>query len=338
MTPEERARHIDKEEFEAECAAIRQRAYATIGRKTHIDERVQAWIDRVEHIVDAPKRPFMAHSSPIKRAMAKETSKRALASRANRYEAFGENLTISEWAEKTGIPVNTIRNRMFRGNSFENAVSPKLVKPKIVANAQPKRKQPKPVKVIAPKISKVERITINGLSLTRAEWAEHLGITYGALMVRMSRLGSTEAAVNLDKKREACNVRGKTVNEWAEHFGVARSVLYRRIKLNGSAEAVIAELSANPPAVYNYAVSARNARTYEHDGKTRTLGQWADEVGLNVRTIRWRLHSGWSLALALNTASNARPGVSSDFAPSAGTGAGSTAQETPNITFSGIEA
>lgn len=38
------------------------------------------------------------------------------------YEIDGENLTLSEWSERTGIPRSTIYNRMKNGDSFEEAI------------------------------------------------------------------------------------------------------------------------------------------------------------------------------------------------------------------------
>ncbi|MCJ2876532.1 hypothetical protein JUM41_19980 [Rhizobium pusense] len=72
----------------------------------------------------------------------------------------------------------------------------------------------------------------------------------------------------------------------------------------------------------------------------------AREVGIDPRTVDSRLRRGWQLEEALTIEPGARMGrfahgkrgVSSDFPPSKGTGAGSTAQETPNITFSGNDA
>lgn len=77
-------------------------------------------------------------------------------------------------------------------------------------------------------------------------------------------------------------------------------------------------------------------KTYTHQGKTLTVAQWASITGLVKATIAWRLRRGWPLeqALSLTPSFGHRPGVVSDFGPSKGTGAGSTAQETPNLEFS----
>jgi hypothetical protein len=83
------------------------------------------------------------------------------------------------------------------------------------------------------------------------------------------------------------------------------------------------------------------AKTYTFDGKSLTVPEWSRLTGLQPNTIGARLRKGWSIEDALTrprSRCGKKPGVPFDFAPFEGTGAGSTAQESPNITFSGIEA
>lgn len=80
--------------------------------------------------------------------------------------------------------------------------------------------------------------------------------------------------------------------------------------------------------------------------RTSSRAALAREAGIDPRTVDSRLRRGWALDDALTIEAGERmgrprtqvPGVVSDFPPFEGTGAGSTAQETPNITFSGIDA
>ncbi|AEH79575.1 hypothetical protein SM11_chr2321 [Sinorhizobium meliloti SM11] len=208
MTPAERARLIDKQEFAAECAAVRHRAFAYVERRRQDTRKeIANWLSR----------------EPVK-------------------------LTF-----KPRVP------------KVKPAPAPKPAVPSVpLANPD---KEPK-------------RLTVDGLSLTRREWAYHLGITYNALNTRISRLGSLEAAVrHKSARRSGVTVAGMTmsITEWADYLSVARTTLYHRIK-SEPAETVIANLLADPP------------------------------------------------------------GVVLDFEDYEGTGAGGTAQETPNITFSGSEA
>lgn len=113
MTLAERARQIDREEFAAECAAIRQRAYARLGLKRS-DERVERWINRIE-----PKGTIVPkhHRNAVKKAA------RTHAANAKFYEAFGHKRTLNEWAAETGMSPNTIRNRLNLGWPLEDALT-----------------------------------------------------------------------------------------------------------------------------------------------------------------------------------------------------------------------
>ncbi|MGN6311744.1 MAG: hypothetical protein ACTHNN_19565 [Xanthobacteraceae bacterium] len=48
----------------------------------------------------------------------------------------------------------------------------------------------------------------------------------------------------------------------------------------------------------------RNGKRYEFDGREQTLSEWANEAGLSVDTVRWRIQSGMSLGDALTTPIN----------------------------------
>jgi hypothetical protein len=83
-------------------------------------------------------------------------------------------------------------------------------------------------------------------------------------------------------------------------------------------------------------------RAHRHavDGETKTLVEWANVLGISPKALLCRRRKLGSMEAALafqpagRWAKHPDPGVSPNFAPSEGTGAGSTAQETPKITFS----
>jgi len=116
MTPAERARQIDREEFAAECAAIRQRAYAMLGSNLARGVNLDRWITRKEP-KGSIKRPFR------KKDKTAPSSSRVRAAGAKLYVAFGHTRTLREWAEATGISRYTIRNRLEIGWTVEDAVS-----------------------------------------------------------------------------------------------------------------------------------------------------------------------------------------------------------------------
>jgi hypothetical protein len=43
----------------------------------------------------------------------------------------------------------------------------------------------------------------------------------------------------------------------------------------------------------------RTPKIIEHAGRAMTLGQWADHLGIEIRTLRGRLRNGWPLERAL---------------------------------------
>ncbi len=94
-----------------------------------------------------------------------------------------------------------------------------------------------------------------------------------------------------------------------------------------------------------------DAQRFEHDGKNLTIAEWAALSGMRASAIRQRLNTGWHISRAIEKVdgrttririSGKRParrrGAPFNFGRSKGTGAGSTAQESTNITFSGNEA
>jgi hypothetical protein len=111
VTPAE-AREIDRLEFEAECAAIRQRAYALLTQRWEI----------------APKFLVEPHTMAQHRDAPPSTTRRPNRFAAKYYCALGLRLTLNEWAAETGIGAGTIRARIESGWTVERAVTePKQV-------------------------------------------------------------------------------------------------------------------------------------------------------------------------------------------------------------------
>lgn len=114
----------------------------------------------------------------------------------------------------------------------------------------------------------------------------------------------------------------KSLSEWAEIAGVSYHVLAQRIRSGMEFERAITMKEG-----------ARAIKLHTINGVSKTLHQWADHAGITYNTLMARLNRGRTLAEALAIPAGRR-GVSADFKGSKGTGAGSTAQETPEITFS----
>lgn len=48
--------------------------------------------------------------------------------------------------------------------------------------------------------------------------------------------------------------------------------------------------------------NTRKNVTFNYNGKTQNMGEWASELGISKVTIHYRLKSGWSVEKALSTA------------------------------------
>jgi hypothetical protein len=79
---------------------------------------------------------------------------------------------------------------------------------------------------------------------------------------------------------------------------------------------------------------------YTYLGQRWLLSELSEITGVSRDTLRERIAAGWTMEQALGTPTpkQRRAGVVSNLPAFEGTGAGSTAQETPNIIFSGIDA
>lgn len=144
------------------------------------------------------------------------------------------------------------------------------------------------------------------------------------------------------------------IKEWALDYGITPAIIIARLERGMTAgDAITTPMKVGhasqrlPVFSPKQKPSARKrnggtpARTYTHNGQTLTVAEWSSLTGLRKSTIGARLRKGWSIEQTLTrprSARGKRPGVGSNLSAFEGTGAGSTAQETPNITFSGIDA
>jgi hypothetical protein len=142
--------------------------------------------------------------------------------------------------------------------------------------------------------------TAQGITLTLQEWADHIGISYSALESRIRRLGSLEQAIALKPKAR----RAK------RHTTAAREPRLNR--------------------------GGKKPTLHEVNGVTLTIRQWAERLGIKRTGLQMRIKRLGSVeaAIAYKPTKGRWAGVASNFPSDLGTGAGSTAQETPNITFS----
>ncbi|WP_108460223.1 hypothetical protein [Devosia naphthalenivorans] len=128
MTPEE-ACEIDRLEFEADCRAARERAFALIAERHGAERaRVLRWIndERPPPTVRFNPKPTPARSEPAL-PIAKPKRERLLSGKPQ--YARGMSMTLREWADFLGISLNTLSQRMHKTRSLEAAIAIGDLKP-----------------------------------------------------------------------------------------------------------------------------------------------------------------------------------------------------------------
>jgi hypothetical protein len=129
--------------------------------------------------------------------------------------------------------------------------------------------------------------------------------------------------------KHCVNGEYRTFDGWAKHLGVTTGALLARRRKLGSLDAAIAMGVGSQ--------RGRLPKSIEFNGETRTFKQWAEHLGIKEDTLRQRMHYGRTVYEAIALGSHkgcGKPGVVSNLPASERTGGGSTAQESPEITFS----
>ncbi|UXN61722.1 hypothetical protein [Phyllobacterium zundukense] len=228
----------------------------------------------------------------------------------------GTSQSVTEWALDFGITPEIIIARLQKGWDAEQAITRPMfaIKGQILNGSyirrylNPRRTLTTTIKVTTKPKAKPASIyegakpySLDGRTLTLAQWSKVTGIKVKTLQARLDRGWSNQQTFETP-------LRGIT-----DRLRVSRKNI---------------------------------AKLYECDGRALSLRQWSVVTGIPHQTLYARLSYGWSIERAIHEpqhrhnpsrvlASNDNtPGVVSNFTPSQGTGAGSTLQETPEITFS----
>jgi hypothetical protein len=147
----------------------------------------------------------------------------------------------------------------------------------------------------------------------------------------------------------------QSITDWALDYGITPDTITRRLRIGWPvARAITTPIPSKPgdklTGAYLDAVTAapktkpkrtKRRRTSDiylaFNGHERSLNEWATLTGIKHATLRWRHHKGWPVANVLFGKAGTDgmgPGVAFDFGASEGTGGGTAAQDSPNITFS----
>lgn len=83
--------------------------------------------------------------------------------------------------------------------------------------------------------------------------------------------------------------------DWAMSNGYNDNLTLDRVDVNGNYEPSNCRWSTRKEQNFN----KRNNRLLTYNGKTQTLQQWSDEIGMEYTTILYRIEHGWTIEAAL---------------------------------------
>lgn len=89
---------------------------------------------------------------------------------------------------------------------------------------------------------------------------------------------------------------------WAMKNSYSDNLSIDRIDVNGNYE----PSNCRIVSMKEQANNVRRNHLIEYKGKTQTLSQWSDEVGISSHTLLNRLQNGWSIEKALTTKNKRR--------------------------------
>lgn len=244
---------------------------------------------------------------------------------------------IVEWALDYGITPTIIIGRLERGTTIADAITmpmktgyrgQKLSSPDIEAFIRTNSKRWGRERRRARKRNGPEpqTYTFDGKTLSIPEWSKLTGLKIVTIRARLYAGWDIAKALTSLPDRSVSRPKKNTRAALAREVGINPRTVDSRLSRGWSTEDALA-------------VKPMKRRL---TGMARAdLEKAAARIGIAPGTVWSRLDRGWSLERALSQPpghQRGKAGVVSDFTPSEGTGAGRTAQETPDITFSGIEA
>jgi hypothetical protein len=100
-------------------------------------------------------------------------------------------------------------------------------------------------------------------------------------------------------------------------------------------EAMIKQIAAAPTPETLFDANNTRKRQLTFEGETLTISEWSKRTGISEPLISYRLKSGWHAKRILTEPARPkkRRGVVHVFEGALGTGGGTAAQDSPNLTF-----
>jgi len=191
---------------------------------------------------------------------------------AKLYDYNGKSYTIKELSKLCGVSESTLRERLKKGASIEDA----MIKP--LCQGKRNRKY---------------ELKINGKEMSLAEIANNLKIHPCTIYHRMQRGMSLEESITTPKQPQAYkySYKGKPISrrEIAKIIGVSLNTVKRRLRQGESVESLIE--------------NGRKDKIYLYKGKRYSFSELKrlPECSVSKSTFRSRIKAGWSVEKAVTT-------------------------------------
>lgn len=127
----------------------------------------------------------------------------------------------------------------------------------------------------------------------------------------------------------------QSIADWALDYGITADTIVRRLAGGMSVEKAITKpIPAKPGDKLPEEQPKRMPVKLTHAGRSMTVHEWSDEIGISTATIYHRLNRGWTVEQTLTRPLRKLRGVVANSNEPSGTGGGRRAQEAAKIEFS----
>lgn len=135
-------------------------------------------------------------------------------------------------------------------------------------------------------------ITYKGQTKTIDEWSEVSGIPAKRIWIRfrnkwdLDKLFNTPGT-NGEWRRKLLTLNGetKTLQDWSCFLGIREKLIWVRLLRGASVEEALAPKKTIQKLF-------KNKIEFTLNGVTKTLEEWSKELGIRVKTLRWRINKG----------------------------------------------
>lgn len=172
----------------------------------------------------------------------------------------GVTKPLTEWARESGVSVQAVRNRVYKGCSHKDAVFGVRERAETVV------------------------VEHDGQTRTIAEWAEVCGLDRSVIRARLKRGRSAEDALTRpvhDPRKIEFRGESLTSVGWSKRVGIPATYIKNRLKMGWSVERALTE-------------PIHEQKKIEFQGKSLTVAEWSKLTGISKALIRHRLSQGWS--------------------------------------------